>query len=115
MPFIEDLLKDKNQLFISLTETWLKNHTQAELKIDGYSLYRSDRKGRKHTRGRFSGGTAIYLRSDIAATSEKVVSYSNGVVETVATYSEKENLFLCTMYRQPDDQAGNHRSGVTEL
>ena len=80
IPYVEDLLKDKNQLFIVLSETWLKNHTNAELNIDGYSLYRSDRTGRKHTRGRFSGGVGIYLRADLAATAEEVLKFSNGVV-----------------------------------
>ena len=113
--YIEDLLKDKNQLFVALTETWLKNHKQAELNIDGYSLYRADRKGRAHTRGRYSGGAAIYLRSDLAATTEKLLSFSNGFVETVAVHSEKDNLLICAIYRQPDDSTHNHRSGVTEL
>ena len=45
--------------------------TKAELTIEGYSIFRADRKGRKHIRGRYSGGAAIYLRSDIAATTEK--------------------------------------------
>ena len=115
VPYIEDLLKDKNQLFVALTETWLKSHKQAELNIDGYSLYRADRKGRNHTRGRYSGGAAIYLRSDIAATTEKLLSFSNGVVETVAVYSEKENLLICAIYRQPDDSSHNHRSGAAEF
>ena len=115
VPYVEDLLKDKNQLFIVLSETWLKNHTEAELKIDGYSLYRSDRTGRKHTRGRFSGGVVIYLRADLAATAEEVLKFSNGVVEAVAVYSEKENLFICGIYRQPDDPLGKHTSGVAEL
>ena len=115
VPYIDDILKDKNQLFMGITETWLKRHTQAELAIDGYKLYRADRKGRKHTRGRYSGGAGLYLRSDIAATSEQVLNFSNGVVEAMATYSHKENLFICIIYRQPDDPAGQHRSGVNEL
>jgi len=108
-------LKDKNQLFIGLTETWLKGHTMAELEIDGYKLFRADRKGRKHTRGRFSGGSALYLRSDIAATSEQILNFSNGVVEALATYSHKENLLICVIYRQPDNTAGGHTSKAREL
>jgi len=50
-----------------------------------------------------------------AATSEKVLSYSNGVIETVAVYSEKENLFICAIYRQPDDSTHKHKSGVNKL
>ena len=115
VPFIEGVLKDKNQLFIGLTETWLKRHTQAELAIDGYKLYRSDRTGRKHTHGRFSGGTGLYLRSDLAATSEQLLKFSNGVVEALVTYSQKENLLLAVVYRQPDASSSKYRSGATEL
>ncbi len=32
-----------------------------------------------------------------------ILSYSNNVIEIVATYSRKENLLLATLYRQPDD------------
>ena len=115
VPYVEDILKDQNQLFIALTETWLKSHKQAELNIDGYSIFRANRKGRKHTRGRYSGGAAIYLRADIAATTEKLLSYSNGVVEAVVVFSEKENLLICSIYRQPDDSSHNHKSGSYEL
>jgi len=85
------------------------------LNIDGYKLYRADRTGRKHTRGRYSGGAAIYMRSDLAATTEKLLTYSNGVVEAVVVHSHKENLLVCSIYRQPDDLLGNHRSGSYEL
>ena len=44
VPFIQDILVEQNQLFIALTETWLKDHLDAEITIDGYKLFRSDRK-----------------------------------------------------------------------
>ena len=44
VPYLCDLLSDKNQLFIALTETWLHSHKDAELKIEGYQIFRSDRK-----------------------------------------------------------------------
>ena len=115
VPFIEGILKDKNQLFICLTETWLKKHTQAELRIDGYKLYRADRTGRKHTRGRFSGGVALYLREDLAATSEQLLKFSNGVVEALVTYSQKENLLVGVLYRQPDASSSGFPSGPAEF
>jgi len=115
VPFIEGILKDTNQLFMSLSETWLKRHTQAELAIDGYKFYRSDRTGRKHTYGRFSGGTGLYLRSDLAATTEQILKFSNGVVEALVTYSQKENLLIAVIYRQPDNPSGNHRSRAQEF
>ena len=113
VPFIEDILRNKNQLFIALTETWLKRHTQAEVAIDGYKLFRADRTGRSHTRGRYSGGVGLYLRSDIAATSEQLLTFSNGVNEALVTYSQKENLLIAVIYRQPDN--ATHRSGPSQF
>ena len=115
VPYIEEILNDKNQLFMCLTETWLKRHTQAELAIDGYKLFRSDRTGRKHTYGRFSGGTAVYLRSDLASTSEQLLKFSNGVVEALVIYSQKENLLIAVVYRQPNSSNPDHKSGVQEF
>ena len=37
--FIKDILVDKDQLFIGLTETWLKDNLDAELQINGYNLF----------------------------------------------------------------------------
>jgi len=115
VPYIESLLKEKNQLFIGLTETWLKGHTQAELNIEGYRLYRADRTGRQHTRGRYSGGVAVYLRSDIANTTEQILKFSNGTVEALVLHSQRENLLIALVYRQPDDTNSAHRSQAYEL
>ena len=115
VPYVETILKETNQLFIGLTETWLKGHTQAELNIEGYRLYRSDRTGRKHTRGRYSGGVAIYLRSDIANTTEQILKFSNGVVEALVLHSQRENLLIALVYRQPDDPNKVHRSQSYEF
>ena len=38
VPFIQDLLREENQLFIALTETWLNEHKNAELLISGYTI-----------------------------------------------------------------------------
>ena len=97
---------------MALTETWLYNHKDAELYIEGYKLFRADRKRQKRARGRFSGGVGCYVRLDIASTMEIVVNFSNGVVELLSLYSQVHNLYITTIYRQPDDIAGNHRSTV---
>ena len=67
---------------MGLTETWLKSHKDAELKIDGYKLFRSDRVRRKKCkRGRLSGGVAAYVHNDFAGQMEVKFQFSNGVVE----------------------------------
>ena len=44
VPYIADLLSESKQLFMAVTETWLSNHKDGELEIDGYKLFRGDRK-----------------------------------------------------------------------
>ena len=111
VPYVQDLLIDQNQLFITLTETWLKDHTDAEININGYRLFRSDRiRKKKSTRGRDSGGVAIYVRSDLGNTMEPLLQYSDGHIEVLCTYSKHEQIFIATIYRQPDDPQNNSRS-----
>ena len=78
VPFIQDLLREENQLFIALTETWLNEHKNAELLINGYTLFRQDRRRERCRRGRNSG-VAVYMKNDIAADMETVINFSNGV------------------------------------
>ena len=116
VPYITDLLTEKKQLFMAVTETWLSNHKDGELQIDGYKLFRGDRKRVKRTsRGRFSGGVGCYVRIDLACTMEVMINYSNGVVELLCLYSKVHNMYIAVVYRQPDDRAGNHRSTETEF
>ena len=102
-------------LFVMLTETWLRNHLDAELHIKNYSIYRSDRTRPKKKRGRCSGGAAIYIRDDIAASADILLKYSNGVVELLCLYIKSENLVLCVIYRQPNDEKGGNPSTASEF
>ena len=101
---------------MAVTETWLSNHKDGELQIDGYKFFRGDRKRVKRTtRGRFSGGVGCYVRLDLACTMETVVNFSNGVVELLCLYSKVHNMYIAVIYRQPDDRVGNHRSTEKEF
>ena len=83
---------------MGLTETWLKNHKDAELNIEGYQLFRADRKrSKKGKRGRLSGGVAVYIRDDISNSTEKKISYSNGAVELLGLHSPINNLFIAVI------------------
>ena len=105
-----------NQLFMAITETWLKDHKDAELHIDGNTLFRADRKRKKSSRrGRLSGGVAAYVRDDIASSMETHISFSNGVIAMIGLYSPIENVFIAVVYRQPDDTQGGHRSTPSEF
>lgn len=106
--YISDILHTKKQLFIGLTETWLHNHTDAELHISGYKIFRTDSTRRKTSQhGRYSGGVAMYVRNDLAATFKPVLNYSDNAIQIIVIYSEHENLALATIYHQPDDHQNN--------
>ena len=78
-----------------LTETHLKPEiVDAEVKIAGYSLYRTDRgPGKSH------GGCAIYLRNDLLG--QLVDSHSNSMCETPVVKVKSLNLLLIVVYRPP--------------
>ena len=107
---MQDQLYTDNKIFSILTETWLREHLDAEICIKNYSIYRSDRKRAKKRRGRDSGGVAIYLRDDLSASAEPLLTFSNGVVEVLVLYIKSEHLILSALYRQPDDEKGGNRS-----
>ena len=114
VPFISDMLHENNSLFINLTETWLGQHNEAELQINGYKIFKSNRnlKGRS-SKGRLSGGVASYLRNDFAVMFESILQFSNGVVEAQCLYSKKMHLAIVNLYRQPDNKI--HRSTCKEF
>ena len=101
-------------LFFALTETWLSDHIDAELKIPGYKLYRADRV-RKKKRGRNSGGVAVYVQDNLASSCECILNVSNGVIETLVLYSQKENLAIVVIYRQPDDKSHGNISSSPQF
>ena len=101
-------------MFAALTETWLQEHLDAEISIDGYTIFRQDRV-RQRNKGRNSGGVALYLRNDIAANAQPLLNYSNGVVETLGLQIKSQNFVIIVLYRQPDDSIGGHRSTNAEF
>lgn len=115
VPFIHDNFCSNNELFIGLSETWLQSHKDAELHIDGYTLFRRDSIRKKKSRGRLTGGAAIYIRDDVAASSDVLFDYSSNCIQIICTYSKKENLVIVTTYRQPDDKYHGNPSPPVEF
>jgi hypothetical protein len=71
------LAKENNSPLIVLTETWLEEGVlDAEIKIPGYYVVRTDRMNRVH------GGVAIYVKEGLGATT--ILTHSNGKVEILA-------------------------------
>ena len=115
VPFIRDLTAERNHLFVLLTETWLREQKEAEIKVEGYTPFRADRKRPRKRRGRDSGGVCIYLRNDYVINTKEVLNFSNGVIEILGLYNEAKNLLIVGFYRQPDDVKGGNRSRTTEF
>ena len=107
------MLEEHKLLFFLLTETWLREHLDAELHIENYTLFRVDRSRKKKRHGRNSGGVAAYIRSDLVV--KTIFEYSSGVVEALCFNLVALNLIVCVVYRQPDDLAGGNRSTETEF
>ena len=115
VPYIYDILHQKKHLFAMITETWLTDQLDAEIEISGYTIFRSDCKRPRKRRGRDTGGAAIYIREDIAASAEPVLKFSNGTVDIICVYIKAEHLLLCTVYRQTDDTTHGWPSKLPEL
>ena len=116
VPFVADMLHDKSQLFLSLTETWLCDQLEAELHIEGYQIYKANRDlSNRSKKGRDSGGVACYVRNDIAADIQVLLSFSNRICECLVLYSKKNNLVVITAYRPPDDIKNGFRSTKVEF
>ena len=100
---------------MALSETWLSEHHDAEIHIQGYSLFRQDRTQTKGKRGRKSGGVAVYVRDDAASNTEIIFTFSNGVVEALGIHIKTWNLAVVIVYRTPDDPKHNRKSAEKEF
>ena len=99
--YLRDTATESNAPFIVLTETHLKPEIlDAEVKIEGWSLYRTDRGPLKS-----HGGVAIYLRNDLIG--QLVASHSNNQCESLVVKVKTLNMLLMCVYRPPDATVEN--------
>ena len=115
VPYIQDLLCHSNQLFAALTETWLHDHLDAEIGIEGYTPFRADRKRLSKKGVRDGGGALLYLREDLAVNTDPVMTFSNGAVEVLGLHIKTHNLMIFVLYRQPNDPKGKNLSTSKEF
>ena len=95
VPYLSDLAQQTNAPFICVTETHLNpSILDAEISINGYDLFRSDRSERSH------GGVAIYCRKDIAV--KTFVKDSNSYCDSLILDIPQLNLVLINIYRPPN-------------
>ena len=92
--FFNEYSKENNILLMNFTETWLNDYIEKDIKIDGYQLYRGDRKNKG------GGGVAIYIKNEYDA--EKIGEMSVGGVEMTAIFIKRINTINIVIYRPPD-------------
>ena len=78
---------------MNITETWLNSTIKDDAEIEGYKVFRGDRKGRKH------GGTAIYLYERLEADLICEISYEK--CEMVAIKIPEIQTINIVIYRPP--------------
>ncbi|CAL4258578.1 unnamed protein product [Meganyctiphanes norvegica] len=62
MNLLRETMYEEKPLLLTLTETWLHDHSEAEVYIENYNLFRKDRSVRTTIgRGRHVGGVALYV------------------------------------------------------
>ena len=89
------MARESNSPFICLTETHLNPDVlDAEISIEGYNLFRSDRLNRSH------GGVCTYVRKDLAVVSE--IKDSNSYCDFQILYLPQLNLVITNVYRPPN-------------
>lgn len=110
---LSDLAKENKIDFICLVETWLTpDILDAEICIQGYKIYRSDRKSDNNYP---HGGAAIYLRGDYSVNS---YSYSSGCIEIVICHLPQLDSAVISIYRPPTADISGFRLAlkyVTDL
>ena len=94
---IEELAEDQIIPFFVLTETHLKPHIKdAEVKIEGYSVLRSDRPERSQ------GGVAIFHMDNLSSTQN--MTFSNKTCEICITQISQMKVTIVAIYRPPDTE-----------
>ena len=101
----------ENVFLIAITESHLRDEIlDAEIVLDGFHLYRSDRANEIR-----KGGVIVYVREDFAPGSQIVSFGSNGIVEYVSLYIPKINAIVITIYRPPTCEAQYFESTIQKI
>ena len=80
--------------FLAICETWLKEHiSDAQLNINGYNIYRSDRTVTKN------GGVMLYIHNSIII--DSFSSFNDDICSAVACLSRTSNCIIFSIYRPP--------------
>ena len=97
VPLLQEIANNDKLALLALTETHLhRDILDAEVKIQNYEIFRTDRRDRSH------GGVAIYIDKNLAASTDILIDFSNGTNEILALFIKKLNLEVIVVYRPPN-------------
>ena len=90
----EEKLKGHFIPLIGLTETWLASHIKdAQIRIPGYIVSRSDR------RGRGGGGVLLYSHENVPVS--ETSNYDDGICQALFCVFHTIKMCVCLVYRPP--------------
>ena len=106
VPMIKETAMEENSIIISITESHLHDEIlDAEIKIDGYAIFRGDR-----IEGIKKGGVLVYIRDDFAYTAKLLCNGSIGLIEYVCIHIADKNIMIITVYRSPQSNSNDFKS-----
>ena len=107
---IDHILKDKTPDIITLSETWMTNHTPRFI-IPGYKLYHSNRSGKR------GGGVGVLVKQCL--TSRELLEFPkelNGIeICSVEIKTDKGPLGILSLYRPPNTNPTNFAKNFETL
>ena len=91
--YLKEYTKENKIILMNITETWLNKTIKEDAEIEGYKIFRGDRKEKKN------GGAAIYLYDRIEA--EQICELSHKKCEMVAIQIPEIQTINIVVYRPP--------------
>ena len=94
---LSEFAEENNAGLLILTESHLtKDVCDAEVAIDGFEIFRSDREGYRN------GGVIIYAKSHIQLGLKVLLSLSLNKIDVLILESKVKNMIIVCVYRPPD-------------
>ena len=104
---LKEYVKEDKIMLMNLTETCLDSTIKDVVEIEGYNIFRSDRKNRG------GGGAAIYLHDKIEA--NQICDVSNGICEMVAVRIPDIQTINIVVYRPPKTKSHEFNPVLKEI
>merc|ERR1711954_456102 len=104
---LREYVKEEEFLLMNFMETWLNDTVKEDADIEGYRIFRADRKGR------IRGGEATYLNNRIEA--NEICEFSNGICEIIAIEIPDLQTVNIVVYRPPKTESKDFEIILTKI